>query len=148
MYFCRYIESVQQLEVESRIPNHFVVCDNIDLETIIQDFESYYYVRLHKYPIICKKIETPAEPKRKPKIMNIEKKDNNSMKKLLKDNSISKEEISITVQGITPPGFPENNIDENKINEEKLWKSLGSFEGYSSEWKTFADIIAKVNNLY
>uniref|UniRef100_T1I5V2 Uncharacterized protein n=1 Tax=Rhodnius prolixus TaxID=13249 RepID=T1I5V2_RHOPR len=91
-----YIESVQQLEVESRIPNHFVVCDNIDLETIIQDFESYYYVRLHKYPIICKKIETPAEPKRKPKIMNIEKKDNNSMKKLLKDNSISKEEISIT----------------------------------------------------
>uniref|UniRef100_A0A161M3R6 Katanin p60 atpase-containing subunit a-like protein 2 n=1 Tax=Triatoma infestans TaxID=30076 RepID=A0A161M3R6_TRIIF len=43
------------------------------------------FLRLHKYPIVCKKIDIPAEPKRKPKITNVEKKENNStIKKILK----------------------------------------------------------------
>ena len=32
------------------------VCDNIDLETVIMEYESYYYVRYQKYPKIIKKL--------------------------------------------------------------------------------------------
>ncbi|KAK9506459.1 hypothetical protein O3M35_008396 [Rhynocoris fuscipes] len=143
-----YYESVQQLEKESRIPSHqYSVCDNIDLESILQDFESYYYVRLHKYPSICKKLEIQAEPKKKIKVTNDVKSSNCNLKKTIKEENIITDELAITVKAITPS----NSIQYNKLNEnlniisdeEKLWKSLGSFEGFSKEWKDFAEIIAK-----
>lgn len=32
------------------------VCDNVDLETVIMEYESYYFVRFQKYPKIIKKL--------------------------------------------------------------------------------------------
>lgn len=40
---------------EAQLSNSFQICDNIDLSLILQDFESYYFVRFQKYPKICKK---------------------------------------------------------------------------------------------
>lgn len=34
----------------------FEVCDNIDLETILMEYESYYFVKFQKYPKITKKV--------------------------------------------------------------------------------------------
>ncbi|CAJ0924590.1 unnamed protein product, partial [Ranitomeya imitator] len=53
----RYVDSANALEQESKLSlRRFEVCDNIDLETIIMEYESYYYVKFQKYPKITKKV--------------------------------------------------------------------------------------------
>ncbi|WAR00204.1 KATL2-like protein [Mya arenaria] len=52
-----YLDSGQALARETNIDvSKFEVCDNIDLETIVMEYESYYYVKFAKYPKICKKL--------------------------------------------------------------------------------------------
>ncbi|XP_030832651.1 katanin p60 ATPase-containing subunit A-like 2 isoform X4 [Strongylocentrotus purpuratus] len=56
-----YSESAKALESESNLCfNKFEVCDNVDLETILMEYESYYYVKFQKYPKVTKKISAEA----------------------------------------------------------------------------------------
>ena len=53
----RYAETARSFEQETNLDlKKFDVCDNIDLDTILQEYESYYYVRFSKYPRITKKV--------------------------------------------------------------------------------------------
>lgn len=36
--------------------SRYDVCDNIDLETVLMEYESYYFVRFQKYPKVIKKL--------------------------------------------------------------------------------------------
>lgn len=52
-----YVDSAQSLARETNIDlSKYEVCDNIDLETILMEYESYYYVKFSKYPKITKKL--------------------------------------------------------------------------------------------
>ncbi|XP_065911873.1 katanin p60 ATPase-containing subunit A-like 2 [Dysidea avara] len=57
-----FLDTAQTFEKEvgSNI-NKYVVCDNIDLVTVLQEYESYYFVKFHKYPRITKRITSSAE---------------------------------------------------------------------------------------
>lgn len=56
-----YIESARSLERETNLDmRKYDVCDNIDLETILQEFESYYYVKFSRYPKITKKLNNAS----------------------------------------------------------------------------------------
>ncbi|XP_052795539.1 katanin p60 ATPase-containing subunit A-like 2 isoform X5 [Mya arenaria] len=58
-----YLDSGQALARETNIDvSKFEVCDNIDLETIVMEYESYYYVKFAKYPKICKKLTQSGYP--------------------------------------------------------------------------------------
>ncbi|XP_030048774.1 katanin p60 ATPase-containing subunit A-like 2 [Microcaecilia unicolor] len=51
-----YIDAANALEQESKLGlRRFEVCDNIDLETILLEYESYYYIKFQKYPKVTKK---------------------------------------------------------------------------------------------
>ncbi|XP_023442165.1 katanin p60 ATPase-containing subunit A-like 2 isoform X2 [Dasypus novemcinctus] len=51
-----YIEAANALEQETKLGlRRFEVCDNVDLETILMEYESYYFVKFQKYPKIVKK---------------------------------------------------------------------------------------------
>ncbi|XP_069820937.1 katanin p60 ATPase-containing subunit A-like 2 [Dendropsophus ebraccatus] len=51
-----YVDSANTLEEETKLNlRRFEVCDNIDLETILMEYESYYYIKFQKYPKITKK---------------------------------------------------------------------------------------------
>nr|XP_020662192.1 katanin p60 ATPase-containing subunit A-like 2 isoform X3 [Pogona vitticeps] len=51
-----YVDAANALEQETKLGlRRFEVCDNIDLETILMEYESYYYVKFQKYPKITKK---------------------------------------------------------------------------------------------
>lgn len=67
MSLSRYFDTAQCFSNEAHLTNQFQVCDNIDLGTIVQDFETYYYVRFQKYPKICKKISAEENRKNIPK---------------------------------------------------------------------------------
>ncbi|XP_070599701.1 katanin p60 ATPase-containing subunit A-like 2 isoform X2 [Erythrolamprus reginae] len=52
-----YIDAAKALEQETKFGLHrFEVCDNVDLETILMEYESYYYVKFQKYPKITRKV--------------------------------------------------------------------------------------------
>ena len=51
----RYIDAANALEQETKMGlRRFQVCDNVDLETILMEYESYYFVKFQKYPKIVK----------------------------------------------------------------------------------------------
>ncbi|XP_069694894.1 katanin p60 ATPase-containing subunit A-like 2 isoform X2 [Periplaneta americana] len=58
-----FYETAQSFSNEAHLSNQYEVCDNIDLSTIVQDFETYYYVRFQKYPKICKKVVSEENKK-------------------------------------------------------------------------------------
>ncbi|VDI47900.1 katanin p60 ATPase-containing subunit A1 [Mytilus galloprovincialis] len=63
MYEEGYVEAAQALGRETNLDvNKYEVCDNIDLETIIMEYESYYYVKFAKYPKITKKLTSSGYP--------------------------------------------------------------------------------------
>ncbi|PVD19895.1 hypothetical protein C0Q70_20389 [Pomacea canaliculata] len=63
-----YLESSQSLAKETNIDiNRYEVCDNVDLETILMEYESYYYVKFAKYPKLTKKATQSAGEKRQVK---------------------------------------------------------------------------------
>ncbi|CAF0710391.1 unnamed protein product [Brachionus calyciflorus] len=52
-----YAETARSFERETNLDlRRYDVCDNIDLETVLQEYESYYYVRFSRYPKIIKKV--------------------------------------------------------------------------------------------
>jgi len=54
---CRYIESAKSLSRETSLDmNKFEVCDNVSLETVLMEYESYYHVKFQRYPKITKKL--------------------------------------------------------------------------------------------
>lgn len=53
----RYVDAANALEQETKLGlRGFEVCDNIDLETILMEYESYYFVKFQKYPKITRKV--------------------------------------------------------------------------------------------
>ncbi|XP_059563217.1 katanin p60 ATPase-containing subunit A-like 2 [Myotis daubentonii] len=57
-----YIDTANALEQETQLGlRRFEVCDNVDLETILMDYESYYFIKFQKYPKIIKKAPDTAE---------------------------------------------------------------------------------------
>ncbi|XP_043370284.1 katanin p60 ATPase-containing subunit A-like 2 isoform X5 [Dermochelys coriacea] len=63
-----YVDAANALEQETKLAlRRFEVCDNVDLETILMEYESYYYVKFQKYPKITKKALDTAENKQQPR---------------------------------------------------------------------------------
>lgn len=56
-----YLDSARLLAKESGLADQYEVCDNIDLSTIVKEFEDYYYVRFQKHPKLCKKSDQPGD---------------------------------------------------------------------------------------
>ena len=59
-----YLDTVNSLETESGLSlEKYSVCDNIDLPTVLQEYESYYNVKFSRYPKIIRKSQTPEKSK-------------------------------------------------------------------------------------
>ncbi|XP_038646400.1 katanin p60 ATPase-containing subunit A-like 2 isoform X2 [Scyliorhinus canicula] len=63
-----YIDTANTLEQETNLGlRRFEVCDNIDLETILMEYESYYYVKFQRYPKLTKKSADDESTKLQPR---------------------------------------------------------------------------------
>uniref|UniRef100_A0A8C9SQH8 Katanin p60 ATPase-containing subunit A-like 2 n=1 Tax=Scleropages formosus TaxID=113540 RepID=A0A8C9SQH8_SCLFO len=61
-----YMDAAGVLEQETSFGLHrFEACDNIDLETILMEYESYYFIRFQKYPKLTKKVPETCNGKKK-----------------------------------------------------------------------------------
>ncbi|XP_039291432.1 katanin p60 ATPase-containing subunit A-like 2 isoform X1 [Nilaparvata lugens] len=55
-----YHLTAETFDNESHITKQLTVCDNIDLSTVLQEYETYYFLRFQKYPKICRKTTAAA----------------------------------------------------------------------------------------
>ncbi|XP_046400888.1 katanin p60 ATPase-containing subunit A-like 2 isoform X2 [Ischnura elegans] len=86
---------------EAPITRFYRVCDNIDLATILQEYEAYYQIRFQKYPKICKKetevdcnSEVPSNQKKK----SIGRPYSSHVK--VSDNSVHKADMNEELKGV------------------------------------------------
>ncbi|XP_077099347.1 katanin p60 ATPase-containing subunit A-like 2 [Siphateles boraxobius] len=57
-----YMDSAKALEKDSSFGLcRFEVCDNVDLDTVLVEYESYYFIKFQKYPKITKKLPEQGE---------------------------------------------------------------------------------------
>lgn len=58
-WLIRFINTAETFRSESHFDfNSYSICDNIDLDTILMEFESFYFVKFNKYPKISKQRES------------------------------------------------------------------------------------------
>ncbi|CAB0001186.1 unnamed protein product [Nesidiocoris tenuis] len=135
-----YVDTLRCFESETRLPKEYVLCDNVDLTAVVEDFEAYFFVRFKKYPKISRRLCSKSD------VADVKSKEKTKAPRLQKQKSC----VDTCVENSSEPEFfrvePLGKIDSNNKIEApaiKLWKGLGSFDGYDDEWKTFADIIAR-----
>ncbi|XP_033831792.1 katanin p60 ATPase-containing subunit A-like 2 [Periophthalmus magnuspinnatus] len=57
-----YMEAALALDQETNLGlRRFEVCDNIDLEMVLMEYESYHYVKYQKYPKLIRKVTEAGE---------------------------------------------------------------------------------------
>lgn len=118
------------LQNETQTGIYYQVCDNIDLEIVLQEYQSYYYTKFQKYPKILRKTEneqiTPIKKERK------------SAKKEKQQPTPPKSE-----KNDDPFQFEIITLSKDPSCSEIQSKPLIDFENYSSEWREMAEQIIK-----
>lgn len=161
-------ETADVLCNEAQLTNQFDVCDNVDLDIIYQDYESFYFTKFNKTPKILKKNTSPDSIKyeiqtanrRKPKIglshTSLIPPSSNSSKQFYEQQQTNYPEFQIDVTSLSnntkqyeDDGVPTklavggDNICCNSDGGYVKQQPLCNFDGYTSEWREIADQILK-----
>nr|XP_012296316.1 katanin p60 ATPase-containing subunit A-like 2 isoform X4 [Aotus nancymaae] len=168
-----YIDTANALEQETKLGlRRFEVCDNVDLETILMEYESYYFVKFQKYPKIVKKASDTAEnnlPQRSggktrrvmndscqnlPKINQQRPRSKTTVRKTGDTKSLNKEHpnqgqiidfrglLTDAIKGATSE-LALNTFDRNPDPSERLLKPLSAFIGMNSEMRELAAVVSR-----
>nr|XP_023027711.1 katanin p60 ATPase-containing subunit A-like 2 [Leptinotarsa decemlineata] len=122
----------ETLENDANLDNQYQVCENIDLDIILQEYQSYYYTKFQKYPKITRKIETPLSSSKKKNDVRLK-----SAKSKEKDSNINQFECEQFLFDIV-------SLSNGKSTEETpVDKLLSCCEDYSNDWKEMAEQILK-----
>lgn len=133
------------LSEEAQLSPNMEVCDNVDLDVILQEYQSYYYVKFQKTPKITKKVDTVFTPKetktRKPvKQASVKK---------LKEKNPSSESEDFQFEIVSFSNCQQSN---GKVADVELTKTDGKngclrplcdFGDYSTEWRELAEQVQK-----
>ncbi|KAK9736229.1 ATPase family associated with various cellular activities (AAA) [Popillia japonica] len=154
------LDTANSLAIEAQLTNQFEVCDNIDLDIILQDYQSYYITKFNKPPKILKKIvsdevmlsKTIQSQKKKTKsALTLPSNDKNSHPKSNEDsasNSSNNVSWTIDVKALGRPASQPASVcyeEESLSRHERIQsaKEFCDFKHYNQEWKEMADVIVK-----
>ncbi|KAM6902300.1 katanin p60 ATPase-containing subunit A-like 2 [Xenentodon cancila] len=146
----------------------FEVCDNIDLEMVLMEYESYHYVKFQKYPKLIRRTTEPGMTpcttfKTLPKILpsSTPQSGNTAKKTATSDNgavNAEPSEFGVSISSIKhgPAGEGALNrkgqvtddvkgsfLDLDHTLQERLLKPLSGFSGMSVEMRELATIISR-----
>jgi len=111
------------------------VCDNIDLDTILIEYENYYYLRYQKKPKISKSLDII-----KTTDSHVIKNKTKTTKKIV-TSQCSQEVQSLDTSFITVTHI--NNSYDESLEHEYAFPSI-DLSHWKDEWKVYAEIISKV----
>ncbi|GFS94571.1 katanin p60 ATPase-containing subunit A-like 2 [Nephila pilipes] len=140
-----FMHASEALRNESRLPlNDHIVCDNIDLEFILKDFESYYFLKYQKLPLIIKKLPEINLMQQKHKLQKLRSESRTAMsaRESIRENG----DITTSSDKIVA-----SFSDIMNRNRECISNCTELFENYNPEWKAMANLIlqdsCKINKL-
>ncbi|XP_076627738.1 katanin p60 ATPase-containing subunit A-like 2 [Colletes latitarsis] len=147
-------ESANTLITEARLCQNIQVCDNVDLEMILLEYNSYYHMKFNKYPILCKRVESSGnknviETKKKSNQHNKAKNKNKTRKEtdLQTTNSDSNNDINdaITVKSIFHNECDDvaATVNAPQQSYSKISKSIENLYTTDSELHKMAEVISK-----
>nr|XP_026498166.1 katanin p60 ATPase-containing subunit A-like 2 [Vanessa tameamea] len=131
-----YLNTADTFASEAALTDEYTLCDNIDLDIILQDYCSYYLIRFNKQPQFCRKVD--EQPVRRPQTRKtrqevvVEKVDPEpdlpgtfTVTKLLKDNLLANAEAPISALERKPiAGYLSGISQEKKQIVELLYQDI------------------------
>ncbi|VDL81436.1 unnamed protein product [Schistocephalus solidus] len=143
----RFLQAAEALRNETNLDfTSYEICDNIDLDTILMDFESFYFVKFNKYPKISKKIATRTANSLDLVAEGISA----SSPSPVIQNRIASSDCRMSQKCGPVIDFraivnQENRMSQSEeiLSEERLLRPLGLYAGYSAEWKDLAATISR-----
>ncbi|XP_053995227.1 katanin p60 ATPase-containing subunit A-like 2 [Hylaeus anthracinus] len=150
-----FVKSAETLEQEARLSMDTRVCDNIDLEMILMQYESYYHLQFNKYPILCKKSESlgnantsenvrHAKKKSKSKEKNVKK---TECEKISQQVNSSTDDINlvVSVKSLFNECGDQAPLMESfeRSSYSKISKSIDDLYPADSEMSKIAEMISK-----
>uniref|UniRef100_A0A8C3R8Y2 Katanin p60 ATPase-containing subunit A-like 2 n=1 Tax=Cyanoderma ruficeps TaxID=181631 RepID=A0A8C3R8Y2_9PASS len=128
-----YVDAADALEQETKLGlRGFEVCDNIDLETILMEYESYYFVKFQKYPKITKKVLDTGMWLCSKKKAFVSKGQVIDFHKMIQDSV-----------RVSPDGIPLNSLSCDPDPSERLLKPLSAVIGMTGEMRELAMVVSK-----
>uniref|UniRef100_A0A4W3HKX6 Katanin p60 ATPase-containing subunit A-like 2 n=1 Tax=Callorhinchus milii TaxID=7868 RepID=A0A4W3HKX6_CALMI len=142
-FLSSYMDTANSLDQETNMGLHrFEVCDNIDLETILMEYESYYYVKFQRFPKLTKKA---ADSGRSNQLLCCGLERNVSAINKCGDGPHTKRIIDFRslIQDAVKNEVSLNSLSYNQDPSERLIKPLGAFLGANSELRELAVVISR-----
>ncbi|KAF7998177.1 hypothetical protein HCN44_009575 [Aphidius gifuensis] len=137
-------DSSEVLVNEAKLTPDIAVCDNIDLDSILLDYEDYYMSKFNRLPKLCKKIDNPISWFNKIKSQKKSTSDEmiQEKKRINKSQDID-DNFGMTVFQI--PGVPSGKSQGslNIIENVKIIRPIEEMYSPGSEFRDIADSIMK-----
>uniref|UniRef100_A0A3Q1CZD7 Katanin p60 ATPase-containing subunit A-like 2 n=2 Tax=Amphiprion ocellaris TaxID=80972 RepID=A0A3Q1CZD7_AMPOC len=159
-----YVAAAVALDQETNVGvRRFEVCDNIDLEMVLMEYESYHYVKFQKYPKLTRRAAEPGGS-RHARSGGVKRSPCSAVKPLPKispsQSPRSGNGVKRTAAGVNENGSsvaPESsefglNVSSIRnghsggaagIKKERLLKPLSGFSGVNGEMRDLAAIISR-----
>lgn len=136
--YYRYTSTASTLVEEACLNTcHHIVCDNIDLDTILIEYENYYYLRYQKKPKISKSLDVTKTDIHahalKNKIKTTKKTNTSQCSRDIK-TPLDTSFISVT---------PMNRSCDETLDHEYSLPSI-DLSHWKDDWQVYAEIISKV----
>uniref|UniRef100_A0AAQ5ZV55 Katanin p60 ATPase-containing subunit A-like 2 n=1 Tax=Amphiprion ocellaris TaxID=80972 RepID=A0AAQ5ZV55_AMPOC len=164
-----YVAAAVALDQETNVGvRRFEVCDNIDLEMVLMEYESYHYVKFQKYPKLTRRAAEPGGS-RHARSGGVKRSPCSAVKPLPKispsQSPRSGNGVKRTAAGVNENGSsvaPESsefglNVSSIRnghsggaagIKKERLLKPLSGFSGVNGEMRDLAAIISRYPQLF
>lgn len=125
------LRAAELLENDVQIGANYQVCDNVDLEIILQEYQSYYYAKFQKHPKIIRKLDEKEQT-----IVSKEGKSVNKEKsKKLKEIEKSSDHLQFEILSLSKSSTSHVEIEPKLLTE---------LENYAdTEWREMANQIIK-----
>ncbi|CAL7945345.1 unnamed protein product [Xylocopa violacea] len=104
-----YLDTYNVLMEEADLSTEIQICDNIDLETILMEYDSYYQLKFNKYPTLCKNVKNTTECTKKKESNNVSKKVEPVKKRIAEETTSDSSAKDVTLAITVTPVFPNGN---------------------------------------
>ncbi|GJQ79021.1 putative katanin p60 ATPase-containing subunit [Trypoxylus dichotomus] len=156
-------DTANTLANEAQLTNQFEVCDNVDLDIVLQDYQSYYITKFNKPPRIVKKVVT--DEAMLSKTVQTQKKKSKSAFTVCSSEKVSQQKVNADFKS---SANNQETVDNFQINvralgrehcqrndapgetddvlgyeERRSAKEFCDFKNYNQEWRDMADLIVK-----
>uniref|UniRef100_A0AAR2KED3 Katanin p60 ATPase-containing subunit A-like 2 n=1 Tax=Pygocentrus nattereri TaxID=42514 RepID=A0AAR2KED3_PYGNA len=124
-----YMDAATALEQDTNFGlRRFEICDNVDLDTILMEYESYYFIKFQKYPKLTKKLPEQGRCQYYTELCGHQV----DYRCLIQD----------AVKG-TSHDFASNSLSCNQDPSERLLKPVSAFYGMNHEMRELASVISR-----